>query len=355
MGLLDYFTRPLRVTEQTAAGAQWIPPVSPIAGAGSSMARVAWSEFFAGEIGEVSREAAMQIPAVKRARDVLVGSIAGMPLTEIREGVDVTPRWLKNTRTGVSGWHRMAMTLDDLIFYDWSLWLLQRGTDGKILDALRVPFDRWQVDDLTGRITIDQKTISAEEALLIPGTGSGGFLVAGASTIRGYRAMERAWVGRVQNPIPLVELHQETEDPLTDGTDPEEEEDEIQRLVDEWSAARTSPTGAVGFTPHNVTLKVHGDVKHELFVEGRNAAVLDVARLLTIPAVLLDGSYSTASLTYSTVEGQRSEFDQYTIPAWTAPIEARLSLDDIAPAGHVIRFDHNARRAVHDAALPLED
>lgn len=341
-------SRKVRAVERLSAG---LPLVSPLAGTSSQMQMVVWSEFFAGEVSEISREGALQIPPMKRGRDLLVGVIAGMQLQEWAGDAETTPQWLRNTSsTGISPWHRMAMTIDDLIWYDWSAWTVKRDASGTITDALRIPYERWAVDDYTGQVYVDGEVVSAEEIVVFPGNGSGGILATGSSTIKGYRALERSWIGRAQNPIPLVELHQENDEPLTDGDDGAEE-DEIARLIEDWSSARTSPTGAVGYTPHNISLKVHGTVDTDLFVEGRNAAVLDVARLLNIPAALLDGSMSTATLTYSTTEGKANEFAAYSIPTWTNPIEARLSLDDVSPEGSVIRFDRTALVQVEQPAV----
>jgi hypothetical protein len=309
----------------------------------SSLAKVVYAEYFTGEIGEVTRESALQIPAIKKARDILVGSIAGTALKELAGGAEVDTYWLRNTRSGISPWHRTAYVVDDLLFYDWSLLAVERDGD-QITDAVRVPWDRWSVDEYTGQIRVDDQVRNADEVVLIPGNGSGGLLTAGAPTIRGYRALERAWIGRAQNPIPLIELHQVTDDELTDGSE-DPEDNEIQDLVDQWATARTSPTGAVGFTDNRVEVRVHGTVSADLFEQGRNAAVLDIARLTGVPASLLDGAQTNASLTYVTSEGKRSEFDALSLPQWTDPIEARLSLDDVSPEGHVIRFDKAARIA----------
>jgi len=336
MALLDRLFPALRVSERAGSpfGAG-LPLVSPLASSPSSqMSRLVWSEFYAGEIAEVTREGALMVPPLKRGRDLITATIAGMPLHEYRGEEDVTPRWLRNSSSGISPWHRMAATVDDLLFYDWSAWAVTRGADGAILDAIRIPYERWAVDDMSGVVTVDGQVVSAEEIVVFPGNGSGGVLAAGAQTIKGYRALERSWIGRAQNPIPLVELHQTTDDPL-DG-------DEIETLATEWAAARLTPNGAVGYTPHNIELRVHGSVSADLFENGRNAAVLDVARLLNLPAALLDGAQAAASLTYVTTEGKRSEFAALSIPAWLAPIEARLSLDDVAPAGHVVRFDQSS-------------
>lgn len=360
MGLLERMTRSLRVTEkamsQPFAGA---PLVSPLAGSTSQMSTLVWSEFFAGEIAEVTRESALMVPPLKRGRDILVGVIAGMQLKQLAAGAEVDAPWLTNSsRSGISPWHRMAGTVDDLIFYDWSAWAVQRaGSDATdpIIDAIRIPFERWAVDDYTGVVTVDGEAVDASQIIVFPGNGSGGVLMSGAQTIKGYRSLERAWIGRAQTPL-TYELHQTTDDPLTDG-DEDEENDEIARIINDWSAARLSPNGGVGYTPHNIELKTHGETNTDLFVEGRNAAVLDVARLLNMPAALLDGSMSTATLTYSTTEGKANEFAAYSVPTWTAPIEARLSLDDVAPSGQVIRFDQSALRSVAQSPInaPQED
>lgn len=361
MGLLERMTRALRITDQAMAqpfaGA---PLASPLAGSTSQMSSLVWSEYYAGEVGEVTRETALMIPAIKRARNLLVTQIAGVPLVQRRGEEDVTPDWLRNTASGISPWHRMAGTVDDLLFYDWSAWAVARaGSDptDPVSDAVRIPYERWSVDDFTGVVSVNGEVVSAAEVVLFPGAGDGGLLMSGADTIKGYRALQKAWIGRAQNPIPLIELHQETEDSLTDGDDDGAEEDEIGRLISEWAAARLSPNGAVGYTPHNITLKVHGNVSADMFENARNAAVLDVARLTGVPAALLDGAQSTASLTYVTTEGKRAEFDALSLPQWRDPLEARLSLDDVAPRGEVIRFDRSEEIAVQPDAVaaPLED
>jgi len=341
MGLFDIFTRPSLLTKVAPAGVPGggIGLESP--NQSSSLAKVVYAEYFTGALGEVSRDSALQIPAIKKARDIIVGIGASLPLREFEGESEIAQPWLRSTATQISPWHRLAYVLDDLFFYDWSALAVERDGSGQITDAVRIPFEQWQVDE-RGRVLVNQKPASRDEVVLIPGSGSGGLLCAGASTIKGARALEQAWIGRAQNPIPLVELHQITDDELTDGSE-DPDDDEVGDMLAAWSAARVSPTGAVGFTDNRVEVRVHGQVATNLFEEGRNALVLDEARLTGVPASILDGSQSTASLTYSTSEGKRNEFDDYTLPAYLAPIEARFSLDDVSGPGRVIRFDKSSR------------
>jgi hypothetical protein len=342
VGIFDALTRPGRLTA--------IAPVMPgleSPNQSSSLAKVVYAEYFTGQVGEVSRATALSIPAFKKARDIYVGIIAGMQLREHQGDQIVDQPWLYRTESGISCWHRTAYIFDDIFFYDWSAIAVKREGE-QIVDALHIPFERWDVDR-DGNVKVDFIPAADREVILIPGNGSGGILTAGANTIRGALAIEKAWIGRAQNPIPLIEIHQVTDDQLDD--------DEIADIVDQWAAARVSPTGAVGFTDNRVELKVHGTVATDLFEQGRNAIVLDIARITGIPAAMLDGSMSTASLTYSTQEGKRNEFDDYSLPMWTDPIEARLSMDDVSAAGRVIKFDRSGRTSITAPALtqPLKD
>ena len=76
-----------------------------------------------------------------------------------------------------------------------------------------------------------------------------------------------------------------------------------------------------------------------MFIEARNSLRIDVGGILGIPASLMDASLSTASLTYSTQEGQRNELADMCLPYWQDPLAQRLSMDDVVPRGQRTRFD----------------
>jgi hypothetical protein len=306
---------------------------------GDSLARIAYSEFYAGSADVVDRNVAMMVAPVKRGRAIIVGSVADLPLEAGRFDGDTflpierQPTWLSQTGTVMTPWHRMALTLDDLIFSGFSLWALERTEAGTITRAARVPLTRWAFDRSTPYgIRVDNQPVTDPRSVILFVGPDEGVLATGAEIIRGARAMEKAWVGRVQNPIPAMVLHEVEKNGVTD--------EEAQEYVDAWSAARTSPNGAVGFLPAGLNMEVYGDTAADLFTEGRNNVRLDVANLLNLPASLLDGSTATASLTYVTQEGQRSSLIDW-LEYWLAPIEARLSADDVCPHGQVVRFDRS--------------
>jgi hypothetical protein len=311
------------------------PPASPWSS--GSLAKVVWSDIFGADRVPVTRAECMQIPAASKARHLVCGTISRFPLKAYRGEAELTPRsqpaWLYRTDTAVPPQTRMLWTLDDLYHGGWALWAVNRGasTDGRmgpILDAMRVPPEWWEIDDDL-RIYVHGQPATQESVILFNGPFEG-LIEAGAHTIRAAQNLERAWAKRVRQPIPATELHQTTDDEL--------DEDEINALVDDWGSMLDAG-GGVAYSPSTIQVITHGETVMDLFVEGRNAVTLDIARLVNVPAPMLDASLATASLQYSTKGDSRNDFVDLTLHFWMNPIEARLSMDDVVPRGQSVRFD----------------
>lgn len=297
----------------------------------------------------LTRTEAMSVPAIAKARHLVTG-LARYPLEAYQRDrrLVTQPKWLTRTDSETPPQTRMTWTLDDLFFSGWSLWSVDRDSAGTIGDAIRVPPEWWTFDP-DGRVLVNDQPAKSGEVILFSGPYEG-ILEAGARTIRAARNLEDAWAKRVQSPIPLVTIEQNVSDDEL-GEPPEDEDvldgdgnvievpDMGQQLVQAYVDARRDPNGAVAFVPFGYTLHALGDVKHELFVEGRNAVTLDVARFCSIPANLLDASLSTASLTYTNTQSSRSDYLDMTAGFWLTPIEARLSMDDVTPRSTRTAFD----------------
>lgn len=293
------------------------------------------------------REQAMSLPGVFRARGILLSLIADKPLQAWR-GAELVPAeqqasFLYRTPGVLGPWQRMARTLDDLIFYPWSLWLTQRGgapdETGRrpILNAVHCPYKKWRVEPATGIIEVANSDggwdpADDDEVLLIPGP-SEGLIAYAVRTLRGAAAIENAWVTRAQNPSPITELH------ITDESLNLNDE-EVTQTRDAWVEARRSQSGAVAVTPANVEVIDHGgNADAQLYIEGRNASRMDIASFMNLPGGMLDATTATASLTYVTQEGNRTDLSVLSLPYWTRPIESRLSQDDVVPRGQRVAFD----------------
>ncbi|MCB7135355.1 phage portal protein [Cellulosimicrobium marinum] len=289
-----------------------------------------------------SRAEAMSVPAIAKARHLITTTLARQPLRVFRGEAELStqPAWLYRTNSDTPPQMRMAYTLDDLFFYGWCLWAVQRGADDQITDAVRVSPDRWSFDEV-GRVEVDGNPVDSGEVILIPGPFEG-ILAAAPSAIRAARNLEQTWAARVRNPIPVVELH------ITDSNI-ELSKEEKATLRDEYVQARKNPDGAVVITPAEIELRIHGDAVTDLFIQGRNAIALDVARMTGIPATMLDASQVQSSLTYKTTETGRNDFIDALTNMWAMPIEAQLSMDNVVPRGQRVAFDMSNLLAVPQA------
>lgn len=338
MGFLDFLGLGKRTLDVLAAPRQ-TGIASPWSD-GAQLNQIGLSELFGTDFAEslpMTRADAIAIPAVSKGRNLLVTTCAGFPLRDLA-GPALSadqPSWMYRTSGIVSPYERMTWTIDDGIFYGYSLWLTQRGPipegaqRGPLLDAVWCPTEDWTVTDNELVYLPENRVLKPSEYILFNFPFEGLLNIA-KRTLRGARDTEEAWVGRMRNPIPLLELHQ-TDDQLMPA--------QVKAFVEAWSKARRSVNGGVGYTPPNIELRPHGEVNADLFTEGRNAIRTDVGSFLNIRASMLDGTAGIDSLTYTTKDGERNLFYELDLPFWTAPIEQRLSQDDVVPRGHRIRFD----------------
>lgn len=297
---------------------------------------IVWSEIFGANYAPVSRSEAMSIPALSKARNLICATPAKMPLrAATKDGLlpdEKQPEWMYRTDNLISPFQRILWTLDDLLFYGDSLWYRTNGADGFPLTVERVAYDRWKVN-ANGQVLINEVVQSGENVIYFPGSIEG-LLNKDGSSIRAAKAIAEAVESRVKSPIPVMEIH------ATGDGGHEPTKSEQRALVASYNSARRDPDGATVFTPSGVELKPHGDKSDSGFmVEGRNAVRLDMANITGVPAALLDGSVSAASLTYSTQEGRRNEFVDYGLSMWMETITGRLSADDVVPRGQSVVFD----------------
>lgn len=337
MGILDRLGVGKRKSDFLASSID-LGVTSPWASGEHSLTQVVLSDVYGAEMIDLiplGRAEAITIPAVSKARNLLVSTIAKFPLRALDAAGPARnqPSWMYRTNGNVTPYERMVWTVDDGIFYGYALWLVERGgtadTEGRrpILNATYCPMSDWKIVD--GMILVNDEPVDADEVIFF-NFPSEGLLNIANRTLKGARDQEAAWVGRARNPIPLIELHQ---------LDDTMQRDEIKEFVDDWSTARRNENGAIGYTPPSMEIRVHGNVAADLMVEGRNAIRTDVGSFVNVRASMLDGTAGVDSLTYSTTQGEKNSFYEFDLPFWTDAIEARLSLDDVLPRGQRTRFD----------------
>lgn len=279
-----------------------------------------------------SRKEALQVPAIAAARNRVVEKLAGRPLVDhvADAPAEKQPSWLARTDSvlALSPHQRMLDTLDDLIFDGVAAWAVQRGADGQLVEALHIPFDRWTMDD-AGVVYFDGEEAPAEQVLIIPGPHQG-VLNIGAHTIEGGLSLERAWRQRARSPMPSIILREREANGMT--------LDEAKPYVEAVAAARRAPDGAVMFIPYMMEAEFAEHAGESFLENARNAIRLDVAAYFNQTAQAVEASKVQSTLTYETAEQAEAQTAD-RMAFWSEPIEARLSLDDVVPRGHRIRFN----------------
>jgi len=316
-------------------------------------------DVFAQLVEPITREVAMSVPAHARARALVCVPLARQPIiakrwtgqldaagNRIGEAIAEQPRWLYHSDI----WPvrlRTLWTLDDLAHYGWSLWALERGdvAEGRapILDAWRVPWNDWKFDKTGHKITARMpdgdgvyrdRELRDGEYLLFPGIVEG-MLTSAADTLRDAKRLERRASERTANPLPHVEIRYTGEEDL--------EPAEMKDIRDKYIAARNDENGTVMVTPRGFEIHATGGETVELFVTGRNAKALDIARFWNIAASMLDASaVNGSSVNYENMQINRTGYADVTLRSWALPIEEVLSQDDVLPGGTYAEFDLSA-------------
>lgn len=302
----------------------------------SNLQRILFEDIFGSDIPCNTRSAAMKLGPLARARNLIVSTICRQPLVALAgtEALAEQPTWLYRTDDGTSPQLKMAWTIDDLIFYGWSCWGRVNGADGFPLTTHRIPQDEWDFDDDTHSVLVRGVPAGRGEVILIAGLHEG-ILSFGSDVIDDARTLFRNVRRRIANPVPGLELHQTGGDELTD--------DEIDALVAEWAAARAGENGGVAYTNEFIETKELGSNSDTaLMIEARNAAAVDLARIVGISAGQIDATAPKASLNYETTTGRNQEFVDLDLALYMTPITARLSMDDVCPRGQRVDFDLSA-------------
>lgn len=301
----------------------------------SGLAEVVWQDWFSpdGDVIPVNRSTALTIPAVVRGLQQVTAPLMACPWVQYAgtEPTDTQPAWLYATDTEVAPQYRTTFVAEDLVLNGWSVLLIGKDGRGAVNAVDRLSPTLWAFDG-DGNVTdADGAPLEVGTYALIKGPHDG-ILNTGARTLRGAIALEQAWTKAVRNPTPITILQQTTDDTLEDS--------EIDALLADWNLARQDPDGATAFMPHGIEAQFPGETVTELLVQARNAAAVDVARLIGVPAAAVDAGAVQTSLTYTnTSVGVGLQLAQQGVKPYADAIGAGLSLDTVTPKGTRIALD----------------
>lgn len=281
----------------------------------------------------IDRAAALTIPAVRAAHNLLTATAGSLPLKAYRKGaeLEVQPAWLTRTSSVFqNSYDRTTSVLTDLFFDGNSLLFVNdRGSDAYPLDVLHIKQEAWVIRD--GVIFIDDKRVNQADCIFIQ-SPIGGLLTYGQRTLSRAINVERIVAARADTFAPIIALR------LTENSNVSNEA--LQEAVDNWAANRRNRNGMVTGLPAGVEIEVIDDASYKDFLsQERSNTARDIAQLTGIPSGLLETTAGVQSDHYTTEKGQRSRLVDFSLRLWMDPIQARLSDGDVTPLGTSVRFD----------------
>jgi HK97 family phage portal protein len=287
-----------------------------------------------------TRQLAMSVPSVARARNIICGTIGSLPLTTFNRitGQYVDPhRVINQPDPRVAGFVIYCWLAEDIWLYGagyGQVLEMYSATDGGRVRAwTRVSPERVTVDtdflntEITG-YKVDGKSVPLQ------GVGSiirfdgpdEGLLHRAGKTIAAAVYLENAAVNYAKEPAPTMVLK-------SNGTNLTAER--ISALLSAWKTARQSRSTA--FLNADVNLEQFGfDPKSLQLAEGRQYVALELARACGIPAYFL--SAEATSMTYSNAVSERRSLVDFSLRPILKAIEERLSLPDFVPNPVMVRF-----------------
>lgn len=300
----------------------------------------------------ISRADALRVPAVLRARNLIAGVSATLPI-ELRDrktnelddrhwvGEDPDPNL---ERTVV-----YAQTYEDLLFHSVSYWRITRFIENFPTEAEHV--DRRAVSQ-HALLGMPSQTISEDlqfatrdpvfiDGVFVPSrevirfiSPNPPLLTYAARAIRTALLLDEAASRYARDPMPLGYF---TDD--EDQTDPLED-DEIRDVLNAWETARRERVW--GYVSRGLKLnELKPPTPEQLqLVESRQHAVLDIARATGLDPE--DVGVSTTSRTYQNAVHRRLDLVNLVLMNYISGVQDRLSKPDVTPRTVRARVNINA-------------
>jgi phage portal protein BeeE len=291
----------------------------------------------------ISRTTALQVPAFVNAMKTYAHTISAFPLREYRYDTPIAARTFLSCPCSVLPYASvMQRTIEDLLLYDRAYWLVtDRTWDGypSTIKVMRVEDVTDMQANYTGVDTDAQppsdffyylgSRVPTRDVIKFYGDGNGGWLKNGATALNIAASLEAASLMYAETPIPTVALKNSGADLSAD---------QVDALLEAWEEARA--TRGTAYLNNSIDAQTMGFSARDVqLVEGKAQSAVAIARLANLDPIWVGAGVPGSSLSYSNrVDLYRQLLDTALRPIMTL-VEQRLSMGDITPRGHQIRFD----------------
>lgn len=298
----------------------------------------------------LTREGAWRVPAIAQGIQVIAGTIGTFPLARYNSNRENVPNGLiEQLDPAEPNSATISKVVEDLVLWPCAyLVVIARYADGFPANLRYVPYEDVDTPEFEGEpYRILDREIPARDVIVIPSHWPG-LLTVGGRTVRTALVLEAAAARMAATDLPTGIIYDDGPD-LTG--------DQVSELLTSWETGRKKRT--TGYLSRRFRYEREQFSAEELaLVPSRDHQVAEIARVLNIPTRYLNAP-TNSSLTYATVEGQRRDLVDTTLRPYLVAIESRLSMNDVTPRGHRVRFhlddflrsDTSTRYAAYVAAL----
>jgi hypothetical protein len=328
------------------------PPVGKAAAAGTNYMGAQTNNTGAGMVGVYynytegeARNAAMSVPTVSRARDLIASVIGCMPLRmynemwngDEMEKMPLAPRtWLRRIDPAVPNNFILSWTFDDLFFYGRAFWYItSRTADGFPASYSRLPANMCQTLDQSGPVWF----APSKQIMFSGGELNPDDVVQFLSPIQGITSMstqsvatalklEAARYRNASSAIPAGILKQTGGEPLN--------AQELADLASAFNAARmTNQTAALNEYLSYTETSTSPDKM--LLIDSAEFQAMEMARLCNVPPYLV--GVSVGSYSYQSSSESRADLWTFGARAYADCIAGTLSQNNVLPNGTYVEFD----------------
>jgi HK97 family phage portal protein len=286
----------------------------------------------------VTRQQALQVPSIKRCRDLICGTIASIPLEYYKKSTGehiAAPRWVEQPSKAQPRFETMYFTLDSLLMFGVAYWVITETylEDGRMANAewvsnSRVTFNTDSTNSYVTEYYLDGKPLPMSGVgSLITFQKDEGILAVGGSTIKAALDVQKAAALAAATPMASGILK---------NTGADLPANEVSGLLAAWKRSRQNNSTAYLTS----TLEFQGtqfSPKDMLYNEAIQNLATECARLCSVDPYYVSASQNT-TMTYANVQDERKQMVAFTLQPYVSAIESRLSLDDISTTGHYVKF-----------------
>lgn len=298
--------------------------------------------------GWVDRDAAMSLPTISRARDLLVSAVSALPPARYRRDNTVVPpvdvriadaSWFERPDPDRTRQWLFAWTTDDLVFYGVAWWRVTARFADTFPSAFRrvapgqldLQLDHAMVTDPSYNQGQPERVplvdlvqfLSPLEGLLT----NGGRPIAIALSLDGAAAR----FADTEVPSGWVQEREGSEDMSSA---------ELAQLAADFAAARRANTTAA-LNKYAEYHEATYDPSTLQIVEGRTYQALELSRLGNIPGYLT-GAPAGTGMTYLNAQQAKADLVDFGAAPLIGCIEATLSGPNVTPTGQLVRLDRTA-------------